>query len=516
MILNNPNALNPTRAVYSVIGNLCKNPQLLREQDIIISEKDFPQEFHKIIFSAIYNMAFSNMETTEINEIDIDNYLAAYPKLYQVWEKHDGLTYVRDSIQFANEKTFRVNYDRLRKFSLLRFLTENGIDITDLYNFTSSDLKEQETGMKIIDAMNLQEIMDKYVLKVLNVKDNFNIGQESKNFMAGDDAENLLEELQKQPEFGYPYKNSYYNAIFRGMRLQKFMLRSAGTGTGKTRQSLADMVNVAVDEIYDVDKDCWVPNGIAYPALYISTELEKKEVQSIMLAVISGIDEDVIKDGRYSEKVYLRLKKALQILKKAPIYCVYVDDFSIQDIEMIIEKNIIEHNVKFIAFDYIQMTPKLSRTMKNAFGHELREDQILVQFSAALKILCNKYNVYIVSSTQLNRNAKITELRDTTSLRGGSATADKVDFGLITFKVTGKELDNLNHILERNAFEKPNYSHWVYKNRGGRDNIIIWTKMNLGNMRETALFITDMDYNLINDIKPIDIDFAAENDVPEF
>jgi replicative DNA helicase len=106
----------------------------------------------------------------------------------------------------------------------------------------------------------------------------------------------------------------------------------------------------------------------------------------------------------------------------------------------------------------------------------------------------------------LNRAAKDTENRDTSSLRGGSATADKVDHGLITFKVTAKDHENLKHILERGFHEKPNYSHWVYKNRSGRSNLIIWSVMNLGNMRETPLFVTDTDYNLL-DIQPIDITY---------
>jgi replicative DNA helicase len=299
------------------------------------------------------------------------------------------------------------------------------------------------------------------------------------------------------------------------MRRTKFMLRSAETGAGKTRQAIADMCNVSCDMIYDYKKG-WVKNGIPYPSLFISTELEKREVQTIMLAFISGIDDEIIKNGRYSEKVAERLKIAIEVLKRAPIYCVYIDDFTISDIEMIIERHIIEHNVQFVAFDYIQITPKLAKSMANIFGSSLREDQILVQFSAAMKSLANKYDIYITSSTQLNRNAKDENLRDAAALRGGSSTADKPDFGINTFKVTSRDLDNIKHILERGFFERPNYAHWVYKNRGGRDKVIIWTKMNLGTVREVPLFVTDWDYNFINDIQPINIDFDKDqNEIKE-
>lgn len=504
--------LNPPRAIYSVLGYLCKNPQALRESEIILTEKDFEQEFHRIIFSSIHNLTYSNMETTKITEIDIDNFLASYPQLYKTWEKFDGINYVRDSIENCNVETFQQNYDRLKKFSLLRHYVLNGFDVSDLIDWHSVDLATQEKGMKTIDEMTVQEIVDHYTKKMIDTRDSFDLGQESKSFRAGDNLDTLLEELNEAPEFGYPFKNGFYNAIFRGMRRGKFMLRSADTGTGKTRQALADVCNVSCTKIFDLNKG-WVDNGEPLPSLFISTELEQREVQTIMLAFISGINEDVIKDGRYSHVVLERLQAAIQVLKDSPIYCEYVDDFSISDIALIIERYILEQGIYIVAFDYIQMTPKLSRSMSNSFGSTLREDQILVQFSAALKNLATKYEIFLISSTQLNRNSKDVELRDTSSLRGGSATADKVDFGLMTFKTTSKDITNLKHILEQQGFGdfKPNYSHWIYKNRSGLNNCIIWTQMNLGNMREEPLFVTDKDYNLL-DVNQINITFESLED----
>lgn len=92
------------------------------------------------------------------------------------------------------------------------------------------------------------------------------------------------------------------------------------------------------------------------------------------------------------------------------------------------------------------------------------------------------------------------------------ATADKVDHGVLTFKVTKQDRENVKHILQ-NGFEnkEPNFSHWVYKNRAGIDHVIIWTNMNLGNMREEVLFITDYDYNIIDSVSPLEIEFIKED-----
>ena len=416
--MNNIRTLTSPRSTYSVIGNICNNPHLLREPEFVLTELDFDQEIHKIIFSSINNMVYSDLSTTKINEIDIDNYLSKYPKLYKVWEKQNGLEYVRGCIKNSNIETFSVNYKRLKKFSLLRHYVQHGIDVSDLYDYTSLDLNEQDKGMKIIDEMDIQEIADHYTMKIIDIKDSFDLGQESKDFKVGDGLSDLLENLNKEPEMGYPFRNGYYNRIFRGMRRKKFMLRSAGTGGGKTRLALADICNVSCRAIYDYDKG-WIDNGPSYPSLFISTELEKEELQTLMLAFITGVDEGVIKDGHYSEVIHQRLIEGIKVLQDAPIHCVYVDDFSVSDIEMIIEKYIITHGVSEVAFDYIQITPKLSRSMARSFGSNLREDQVLVQFSASLKTLANKYGIFLTSSTQLNRNSKDKSMRDTTALRGG-------------------------------------------------------------------------------------------------
>ena len=84
------------------------------------------------------------------------------------------------------------------------------------------------------------------------------------------------------------------------MRPGKFMLRSATTGGGKTRQSLMDMCSISCVELYDYKTKSWRKNGVVKPTLFISTELEKRELQTVMLAFISGINEDVIKNGNYS------------------------------------------------------------------------------------------------------------------------------------------------------------------------------------------------------------------------
>lgn len=506
-MIRSVNPLNSPRATYSVIGNICQNPQLLREPEVDLTQDDFETEFHKVLFSAINNLTYSDMDVKGINEIDIDNYLSEFPQLYKVWSDQEGLSYVHESIKHSNESTFKSNYERVKKFSILRTYEQQGISAADLYNYEDDDLSARQEAMKNLDNMSINQIIEHFTMKVIELREKFHNDEDVRDFTAGDGIDGLLERLTEVPEFGNPFQNGFYNTIFRGKRKNKYMLRSADTGTGKTRQALADMCYASASQIYNIDKDKWMYNGPSESTLFISTELEKEELQTVMLAIITGVNQDVIKDGAYSKSLKARLQHGIEIIKQMPLFCVYIDDFSVSDIEMIIEKYIIQQDVMEVAFDYIQMTPKLSKSMADTFGVNLREDQVLVQLSSALKILANKYNVYITSSTQLNRNTNEYEDRGPKALRGGSATADKADHGVITFIATKKDHKNLKHILEQGFNETiPNYSHWIYKNRSGKNKLVIWSYMNLGNMREEVLFVTDTDFNIVA-MSPTEIEY---------
>ena len=134
-----------------------------------------------------------------------------------------------------------------------------------------------------------------------------------------------------------------------------------------------------------------------------------------------------------------------------------------------------------------------------------RTDQILFLFSAALKSVCNKFDVYLGSATQLNDNYKEDGNKDAGALKGSKAIIEKADGGILALPVTHKDLKNSNQFFEsKGNFGSlvPNMAYYIFKNRGGKwKTIIIWTKLNMGTMREVDCFVTDYNYELITDIE---------------
>ena len=130
--------------------------------------------------------------------------------------------------------------------------------------------------------------------------------------------------------------------------MKKFYLVSAATGVGKTRYLLQHCVSIACDEIYDTSLGKWVSNGTKEPSMYITTEQEIDEIQTMVLAFLSGVDENHIIYNAYTEGELERVLYAAELVKKSPLYIKKLPDFALKDIENTIKYGIREWGVKYI------------------------------------------------------------------------------------------------------------------------------------------------------------------------
>ena len=188
--------------------------------------------------------------------------------------------------------------------------------------------------------------------------------------------------------------------------------------THNTRSMIADACYVACDRIYD-ENFGWIRTGKGQPTLYITTEQELEEVQTMMLAFLSNVNEDRILTGWYEEGEEERVREAAKILAEAPLYIEELPDFSLQDVENTIKLNIRERGVYYIFYDYIHTSIKiLEEITRRSGGVRLREDNILFMLSTKIKDICNKYGVFVMSSTQLNSDYQESKTPDQNLLRG--------------------------------------------------------------------------------------------------
>lgn len=334
-------------ALVQVVGCIYNSPQILDLTDkYIISENDFPDEMLKIIVGSIYKLHELGVQQMTLE--NINDFLANKPKSEAVYKKDKGEEWLLKASEVANHITFDYYYNRMKKMSLLRAYDNYGIDVSWLYdpdNIFDSKLKQQQEDF--LDNASLEDIAIKVDNKIDEIKMTYVREALDDAAQAGDGIEDLISRLEETPEIGVPLYGSLINTVTRGARLKKLYLRSAPTGVGKSRTMVADTCYIGCPQIYD-ENFGWIRTGAAQSTLYITTEQEVEEIQTMMLAFLSNVDEDHILNGRYEGDEKQRILQAAQILKKSPVYIEELPDFSLQDIEDIIKKGIRDHDVKYV------------------------------------------------------------------------------------------------------------------------------------------------------------------------
>jgi replicative DNA helicase len=487
-----------TKAIIQVIGSIYQNPELLDETQYKFNPEDFPQEFHRVMFEAIYNLHALGAKV--ITQNTIEDYLEQRDKKYGIYKANNGGEWLQKCTESISIATFDYYYKKMKKFTLLRMYDNLGVNVSYIYDPNNVlDIKKKQQQEDWLDNHSLEEIADIINDKIEDIKLKFADNATDDIMLASEGADELFDDLRTTPNVGYPMCGKYINKIFRGARFGCVFLRSAPTNFGKSRLMIADACNFACNRIYNIETKEWVENGSAEPTIYIATEQSRDEIQTMMWSFIAGVPEDHILENNYEQGEIERIKEAKRIIANSPLYIKELPDFSLQDIENTIKLGIRKYSIHYVCFDYIHSSIKiLSEISGKANVKGLREDNVLFMMSVRLKDIAKQYQVFILTSTQLNGEYVESKIFDQNLLRGAKAIADKVDAGMILLPVTEQDRDSLKDFCDKNGFEIPTLKISIYKNRRGRYNhIFLWCKPDLGICRINVQFVTTYLYEPI-------------------
>lgn len=485
-----------TTSAVQVIGCIYRKPSLLEDGKYFFTEEDFTNDFHQVIFGAMVNLY--QMGTTQFNLTILEDYFKDWPNSYAIYKTGNGANWLKEQEEHADVANFEYYYSRLKKFTLLRMYDDLGLNVRWIYNPDEIfDVKKKESQEAYLNNLTLDQIASEIENKIESIRRTYidNSIDDSKHIGSG--IEDLIDELKRAPEAGPPMYGKYINSITRGMRLGKLYLRSAATGVGKTRTMIADACLCACDKIYDTHSGDWVEVSLKQPALYIATEQELDEVQTMALSFLSCVDEEHILTGNYNFNEEERVREAAKILQESPLYVEYIPDFTLKDIENCIKRHIRMHGVQYFFYDYVHTSMKMLEDItRRSGGVKLREDNLLFLLSVKLKDICTQFNVFILTSTQLNGDWKNDKIPDQNLLRGAKAIADKADFGSILLDITEDDKEALGPLCEQKGYSMPNVKLSVYKNRRGSYNKgYLWMAADKSTCRFNGLFYTDYAYN---------------------
>ena len=496
-------ALTDKRAYANTLGCLMKDPTLVEDIDRPLDREDFNTEtFYDLLFVAIYNLSMQGCKT--IDEFAIDSYLSGFKDQYRIFQENRGLEYLNNIKELSSLENYDYYYHRLRKYSLLRYYEKQGLDTKFIYDTSVDEFHANEEQQKF-DNYTEQDIVSMVESSlVINPTMKYCTNTLTTEVQAAEGGIELIEDLMKIPDVGLPLNNNGLNTVARGARKGCLYMRSLLQGQGKSRLAAGDACKMAVPYVYDKEKKKYIYTGLSEPTLYITTEMPVDEIQTILYATISKVNEEHILYGTYEKGELKRVKQAIEYIESSPLYIVHIPDFSIEDIKNIIKKYNREFGVEYFFFDYISTSLRLMSEINGKSRMGLKEHQLLLVFATELKTIAQQLDVFIFTASQLNGEAQMATYKDQNLLAGSKALANKLDVGIISMRPSRSEQEKLGSILQRKFnIPMPDIGHWVYKVRRGRlTHIIIWSKTNLGTMDEEALFVTDFDFNLI------DIDFT--------
>jgi len=505
--------------VNMLLGALYDRPTLFDRPDTqALTENDFSDTMQKIAYSIMYNLYSIGHST--FSDGAIKAYIQGRPQLSNFFnseikiEDHtvkQGEFFFGRLAETGDAEAFEPAFNMTKKMTLLRTLEQHGVNVKQFYDWDTPNRDLLQSQQEWLDNTSLSDIASEISDSIQVLIDGATSNARTKSIQVAEGLEDLLSSFKEAPDYGSPSPIQLMDTITRGNRLGKFYLFSAPTGAGKTRIMMSMAVNSAIDKRYNQKKQQWEDNGNKIPTLLISTELDETECQTMVLAFMTGIQEEKILDGRFDADEERILKEAIKILEGTPLYFEIITDFGITEIEATMRKYYRENDVEQFYFDYIHVSMKLLQEISSiSNGTKLREDQILFMLATKLKDIANTLGVFIMSGTQLNGDWQEGELNQNL-LRGSKAISDRLDIGIVATRVRPIDEPFVDQFVSA-GYMKPNYIMSFYKVRRGKyAGTKLWCHVDLGTCTCQGLFLTDSNNIPIGvDAKTIKVKKKAE------
>ena len=482
--------------IQQILGSLMKHPQFLSEIDkYSLSMADFSTKFEKYIFTAIQGLWRNG--APKITAFDIESYMEANEGAKKLFEQQNGLEYLQDIEEFSNIENFPYYYAKLKKLNLLRDLKKQNFPVSEFYQEDLTAPDAAEINQRFED-LTVADIITAVKKRLLVLESDYAGTEEVQEWDISGDIDDIVDSFGEDGSVGLPIQGSIFNRVIDGAQRSCLTIRSGASGTGKTRNAVADACLLAFPLRYNGATAQWEQVGSNQKVLFIITEQTDKQIKKMILAYLTDINESKFKYGRFTEEEKKVIEQGKQIMKEfaSNFILVRIPNPTIDLVKTKVREKVLLHDIGYVFYDYIFIGPALLNEFR---GFGVRNDEVLLMMATALKDLAVELDVCVFTSTQVNANAdNNTNIRNEASLAGGRSTINKADNGAIMARPTKEELETLEPIIA--TYGKPNLVTDIFKVRSGEwTQVRIWSIMDLGTMKREDLFITDSRLEVIKD-----------------
>lgn len=482
-------------ASMMLLGGFANSPHLITSKKYKISNGDFickscaDAKFHNIIYRCMYNIVVQGAE--EIDSVTIDMFLQNYPVQYEICKEFDFMNFISTIKDIASEKNIDYYYDIVRKFGLLRRYKEAGYDVSPIYD----ELKSDDEQQKKLSKYSIKDISQHFKSLQQEIDREYVDSEQITHYKIGSAMKETKESFKANPVIGLAYSSPILNKVNNG--IEGLVLRSAESGAGKTTMSVSDACMSGVEYYYDKTQNDFIKNeSYVGNVLFINTEMDiYKELDPLFTAWVADVPRNRIRAGEYQGNQEARVDKAIEIVGKS-IYSVTDPDFTCSSLEETIDDYVKHKNIKLVVFDYIQYQHYVAAELAKLNDMALREDIVLLQITDRLKNLSLKYDIPILSSTQLNRKAQEERNPDESWLAGGISQVRKVNTSMVMTTLKKKDMADIEpYLCQLEGDIKPNVCTHIIKTRNSEfsKGTRVYQYNDLGTGRVTDLFCTTKD-----------------------
>ena len=488
--------MNTKGTIQQILGSLMKHPQFLSEVDkYSLTLEDFSTRFEKYVFAAIQGLYQNGAQ--KITVFDVENYLEANAAAKKTFELQNGIEYLQDVEEFSNIENFSMYYTKLKKLNLLRDLKKQGFDTSDFYVEDLTAPNADEVNARF-EELTVQDIVVGVKKKLLTLESDYAGTEEVQEWDIAGDIDELVEGFGEDGSVGLPIQGTILTKVIDGAQRSCLTIRSGASGTGKTRNAVADACLLAFPIRYNSATCEWEQKGHNEKVLFIITEQTDKQIKKMILAYLTDMNESKFKYGKFTPEEKKIIEQGKKVMKEfsSNFILVRIPNPTIDLVKTKVREKVLLHDIGFVFYDYIFIGPALLNEFR---GFGVRNDEVLLMMATALKDLAVELNVCVFTATQVNANAdNNTNIRNESSLAGGRSTINKADNGMIMARPTKEELETLEPITSQ--YGKPNLVTDIFKVRSGEwTQVRIWSIMDLGRMKREDLFITDSRLEVFQD-----------------
>ena len=347
-----------------ILGAICNDCSLALKDKMPLVKYDFePNQFHKIVFVSVYNLALKGVK--EATEVEITEFLENYTSEYNIFTDNNGIEYIKTIRTLAKIDNFDYYWQTLKKYSLLRKYKESGFDINKFFDESKDETKERQK----VDKVSIDDIVNYYDKLQCDIKNDFLFNNDIEEIICGDGFDNLLDELEKEPMVGGQLASPILTNLYRGWCKGHLLLRGAPSSFGKTLMSIMDLLMVGCLKIWNEDEQKFVDNPY-YQGKAVLIHSEQKsftEIQPRVVSVLAKINYSTVLDGNYTKEEKQRLIEAGRILKESEFKIVNYPNFTSSGMREKCKQLALE-GYEYFYQDYIWNNSYIISDMKKTMG----------------------------------------------------------------------------------------------------------------------------------------------------